>query len=71
MRLVCKQCGGEARIDGAAVVRDCGHNTSGVTAELSATVYGVGNAASRIEDGRLTFMRRIIAKLVNKIRGRA
>lgn len=70
MRLTCKQCGGEARIEGASVVRACGHDGSGVTADMEAVAYGVGSASARSEDGRLTFLRRIVSKLFAKIRGR-
>lgn len=70
MKLTCQQCGGEAHIEGEAVVRACGHNTVGVSAHLEAVAYGVGTASGTTEDGRLTFLRRILAKIVNKLRGR-
>lgn len=44
MNYTCKECGGSVNIDAGVIKRNCGHDTSGVLANCSATVYGEGGA---------------------------
>lgn len=39
----CAQCKAPANVTDGLIVRDCGHDTAGVTADLSATMKGIGS----------------------------
>jgi hypothetical protein len=39
----CKECSGPAEMVDGKINRDCGHNEAGITADISATLYGVGS----------------------------
>lgn len=49
MRYTCKECGATCQLETGGVVKLCGHNESGVVAELAATCSGVAVVAG--EDG--------------------